>query len=151
MSRRRRINQIIDPVLTVDVAATKVTRLVYLLISNKPFKIGRDYSRIIYIGTTEKGVRRIAGSASRQIEQAITKRVVPGLRRIDAYVVWAKTRRGRPAVKEWYILERALLIRFFFKYGKPPPLNGTGHKMKERNEFKVFTRRTIDRIIARYT
>lgn len=154
MARRRRINQIIDPVLSVEVAATKVSQLVYLLVSNKPFKIGKNYSRIIYIGTTGLGVGRIAESASTRIVQAIDDKSVPGIRRVDAYVVWAKPRKGPQTAKGrklWHVLERALLLRFFFQYGTPPPLNGTGHKMKERSEFEVFTRTTIDRVINRYT
>lgn len=152
--RRRRVNQVIDPVLTVDVAATGVQRLVYLLVANKPFRYGKDYTRIVYIGTTASGVSRIAGSASKRIKQTIENGVVPGLRRLDAYVVWAKTKRGRQTSqgeKFWLLLERALLIRFCNKYGRPPPLNDTGHNMKEKREFSIFTRRTIDRIINRYT
>src|SRR5438105_12853455 len=36
MDRRRRINQVFDPVLSVHVAATRVSRLVYLLVANRP-------------------------------------------------------------------------------------------------------------------
>ena len=154
MARRRRINQIIDPVLSVEVAATRVDQLVYLLVSNKPFKIGKYYSRIVCVGTTGSGVGRIAGSASKRIVQAIDNKSVPGIKRLDAFVVWAKRRKGPQTAKGrklWNILERALLLRFCAQYGTPPPLNGTGHKMKERSEFEVFTRVTVDRIINRYT
>ncbi len=152
MKRRRRINQIFEPVLTVDLAATNVQRLVYLLVANKPFWHVKDYTRIVYIGTTGSGISRIAGSASTRIKQASDEGTVSGLRRLDAYVVWAKGKRGAQTIKGrkfWSILESALLIRFREKYDKPPPLNGTGY-MKENGEFAVFRRETIDRIINRY-
>jgi hypothetical protein len=121
--------------------------------ANKPFSHGgKGYTRIVYIGTTGSGISRIAGSASVRIKQAIDERTVPGLRRLDAYVVWAKGKRGAQTIKGrkfWSILESALLIRFRDKYGEPPALNGTGY-MKENGEFEVFSRDTLDRIINRY-
>ena len=154
MSRRRNVNQIFDPVLTVRISATSFKRLVYLLVANRPVRYGKASSRIVYIGTTAKGVLRIASSASKRIQQANTERLLRGLQRLDAHVVWARTKRG-PQTKKgkslWLILERALLMRFREQYGKPPLMNGTGQRMKERNEFDVFRRATIDRIISRYT
>lgn len=152
--KRRRVNQIIDPVLTVELDATSVEKLVYLLVSNKPFRHGKDYTRIIYVGMTGAGISRIAGSASKRIKEVYDNGIPTGLRRLDAYVIWAKAKRGPQTIKGrkfWSILERALLIRFHEKYGRTPLLNGTGHNMKEMGEFEVFTRKTIDRIIGRYT
>ena len=112
--RRRRINQIFDPVLSVDIAATKVKRLVYLLVANRPVRYGRDYSRIVYIGTTRNGVSRVASSASKRLVEAANGDL-RGLRRLDAFVVWAKSKKGPPTSKGknfWHDLERALLIEF---------------------------------------
>lgn len=152
MARRRRINQIFDPVLSVEIAATKVRRLVYLLVANRPVGYAKDYSRIVYIGTTRNGVRRVAASASRQIVNGADE--LRGLRRLDAFVVWAKSKRG-PQTKRgsnfWHVLERALLIRFKQRYGEPPALNGTGQRMKPKHEFDVFKQSTVDRIINRYS
>jgi|CXWL01.1.fsa_nt_gi hypothetical protein len=152
MSRKRNVNQIFDPVLSVDISATNIDRLVYLLVANKPIRYGKEYSRIVYIGTTKTGIKRIAGSASKRIRQAVDERIV-GLRRLDAFVVWARTKRGpqtKKGQKLWGILERALLIRFCDKHGERPRLNGTGHNMKEKGEFNVFRKVTIDKIINRY-
>ena len=150
---RRRINQVFDPVLTVHVGATKVRKLVYLLIANRPLRYARGkYSRIVYIGTTERGVRRIASSASTKIVDAVDK--IRGLHRLDAYVVWARSRQGsqrHEGMNFWQTLERALLLRFCNRYGRPPILNRVGQRMRERREFEVFKKRTIDRIISRYT
>ncbi len=152
MSRRRRINQVHDPVMSLKTAATRVNRLVYLLVANRPINYGGKYSRIIYIGTTGKGVRRIASSASGRIEDAIDE--IHGLKRIDVFVVWARSRKGRythNGVKFWQILERALLMCFCKEYDKPPKLNRTGHRMKPNSEFDVFSEAGILRVIRRYT
>ena len=149
---RRRINQLYDPILSIEITATRVKRLVYLLVANRPMRYGRDYSRIVYIGTTGHGVRRIASSASRHIVEAGEQ--LKGIRRLDAYVVWAKVKGGRQTrrgMNFWAVLERAMLLRFREKYGEPPKLNRTGYRMKERAEFEAFRKRTIDRIINRYT
>jgi len=148
---RRKINQIYDPVLSVQITATKVRRLVYFLVANRPVRYKKGYSRIVYIGTTERGVRRIAASASYHITAAGE---LKGIRRLDAYVIWVKSKQGPQKKKgrtHWELLERAMLLSFRKSYGNPPRLNQTGHKMKERNEFDTFSRRTINRVINRYT
>lgn len=52
--------------------ATRVTvgkmKLVYLLIADKRLKYKNGKSRIVYIGTTKKGVARIAQSAASRAE-----------------------------------------------------------------------------------
>ncbi len=67
MPRKRRINPIFDPVLTINATKTDVQKLVYILVVNRPIKYENDYSRIVYIGTTEQGIKRIAGSASKLV------------------------------------------------------------------------------------
>jgi hypothetical protein len=143
MKRRSVVIQIFDPVLTANVSATSVRKFVYLLIANKPFRCGNDYTRIVYIGMTGVGLHRLAGSVSWRIQESVEKRIVSGLRRIDGYVVWAKNTKPN-------VLECALLIRFCKKHGVTPPLNRTGHKMKEGKVFNELREETIDRIINRY-
>ncbi len=151
MARRRQIRQSFDPVLTIDARQTNVTRLVYILVANRPIRYGRDYSRIVYVGTTEQGIRRIAGSASRRVTQALEQ--LHGIKRLDAFVIWTspktgpQTKRGR---KVWYVLERALLLAFKEKYGTQPKLNVQGKRMKEGQEFEVFSREAVERFIKRY-
>ncbi|MBI4128297.1 MAG: hypothetical protein HY459_04495 [Parcubacteria group bacterium] len=152
----RRINQIYDPVLSVQITATKVKRLVYFLIANRPVRYGekghkKGYSRIVYIGTTERGVRRIATSASYHIAAAGE---LKGIRRLDAYIVWVKSKKGpqtKKGMKLWAVLERAMLLCFREMYGEPPRLNKQGRKMKPKHEFDTFSKRTIVRVINRYT
>ena len=147
----RRINQIYDPVLTVQITATKIKRLVYFLVANRPVRYEEGYSRIVYIGTTKLGVRRIATSASHHIAAAGE---LQGIRRLDAFVVWVKSKKGRQTKKGmnlWAVLERAMLLCFCEMYGEPPRLNKQGHKMKLKHEFDTFNERTIARVINRYT
>lgn len=149
---RRRINQLYDPVLTVHIAATRIPRLVYLLVANRPRRYGKEYSRIVYIGTTSHGVRRMAQSAAKRISEH--SRQLHGLRRLDVFAIWAKSLKGRQTKRgmaHWRLLERALLLRFKEQYGEQPALNQTGQRMRERHEFDVFRKKTIDRLIARFT
>lgn len=143
--RRERTNQIFDPVLRVEHTALKADKLVYLLVANKPIWYGRDYSRVVYVGTTEKGLRRIAGSTAYRVKEAIDK--LRGIRRLEAYVIWCKPRRK---VRMWRKLERAILLAFREVYGRVPMLNSHGKKIKETNEFKLFSRKAITRIVRRY-
>ena len=113
MAKRRRIRQSFDPVLTIDARQTNVRRLVYVLVANRPIRYGRDYSRIVYIGTTEHGIRRIAGSASRRVTQALEQ--LHGIKRLDAFVIWTSPRTGPPTKrgrKVWYVLPWAPVIHF---------------------------------------
>lgn len=150
---RRRLSQSFDPVLTIDATRTKVKRLVYLLVANRPVRYGKDYSRIVYIGTTKNGIERIAGSASKRVTEALKKE--SGIKRLDAYVVWTSTKRGPQSVHGkplWHILERALILAFKYKYNDDPPrLNIQGRRFREHNEFDIFAYEAVERIINRYT
>lgn len=137
--------------MTVHTASIGVRRLVYLLVANRPIKYAKDYSRIVYIGTTERGIRRVASSASSKATQALEQ--LHGIRRLDAFVVWSRSKKGRQTVKGqnfWRILERGLIISFRRRYGEIPRLNNQGTGFKERNEFAVFARKNVERIISRY-
>lgn len=48
-----------------------------------------EFNWIVYVGTTEQGIRRIAGSASRRVTQALEQ--LHGIKRLDAFVVWTPT------------------------------------------------------------
>jgi hypothetical protein len=125
-----------------------VNRLVYLLISNKPIRYRKGRSRIAYVGTTSKGIRRIAQSAAYRITQAFDK--FRGSTRFDAHVVWTTTKRGpqtKKAAKIWKLLESAIIIRFRQIHGEAPKLNVHGKKLKPKNEFDVFRRVAIDNLI----
>ena len=153
MPRKRRINPIFDPVLTIDATKTDVQKLVYILVANRPIKYENDYSRIVYIGTTEQGIKRIAGSASKRVKEAYEK--LRGVKRIDAYVVWTKARAGPDTFRgkgTWHVLETALLLKFKKKYGEKSRLNAVEKNFGNRQEyaFELFKEQAVGRIIGRY-
>lgn len=120
----------------VALSASRVTigkdKLVYVLICDKKIRYPFGKSKIAYIGTTEKGISRIALSVAYRAEEILSIR---GVRDFDARVITCKPRQN---VKTWMKLERALLLTFRDKYGEVPHCNSHGKKMKETDEFKYF-------------
>ena len=143
--RRAKIKQIFDPVLAVERSALRARKLVYLLVANKPIRYGKKYSRIVYVGTTEHGVRRIASSAANRAGKALG---LPGVTRVEAFVLHCKLRKH---VKMWEILERAVLLAFRDEFNdQVPRLNIQGRGIRVKNEFKIFSRPQLRRIVNRY-
>jgi len=116
-------------------------KLVYAILVKKSLKYKWGRSRIAYIGTTKKGVARIAQSVAARAHDVLS---IYGVREFMVRIV---TFSPRPNVKTWQKLERALLIVFLHKYGEIPKCNTQGKKMKERDEFKYFTRSRLDRVL----
>lgn len=131
-----------SPALTVRRTDVKKDRLVYLLVASKPQRYQYGHSRIVYIGTTRRGLRRIAASAAQRADDVLG---LHGVKHFDVRIV---TCQGRQHVKTWHKLERALLLRFREKYGRVPALNQRGAKMRETDEFRLFTRKRLDAVLA---
>lgn len=127
------------------VQATRVAigkdRLVYVLVADKRLRYKNGRSRIAYIGTTKKGLARIARSVARRAEWILDLR---GVRSFAARVV---TCRPRQKVKSWVKLERALLIKFRERFGEPPKCNSHGKRMKRRDEFDYFREKRVATIL----
>ena len=127
------------------VRATRVAigrdRLVYALVADKRVRYKRGYSRIVYIGTTKKGLARIARSVAIRAEKILK---LHGVRAFEARVM---TCRARQRVKTWLKLERALLIKFRERYGEPPKCNTHGKRMKRRDEFEYFSEKRVADIL----
>jgi len=125
--------------------ATRVTvgrkKLVYLLIADKRLKYKSGKSRIAYIGTTKKGVARIAQSAAARAEDILK---LHGVRTFHARIL---TCNPRQRVKTWIKLERGLLLCFRERFGEVPKCNSHGKRMKEVDEFYYFARRHLTNII----
>lgn len=117
-------------------------KLVYVLTANKKFKHPFGKSSIAYIGTTKKGVLRVASSAAFRAEDILSRY---GVNKITARIITCKP---RPAVKTWIKLERALLLLFREMYGQVPPINKTGHKIKETDEFRYFSREKLRKVVV---
>lgn len=125
--------------------ATRVSigksKLVYILCADRRIKYAGGRSRIVYVGTTKRGIRRVAGSVARRADDILQLR---GVRRFHARIV---TCRPRQRVKTWLVLERALLLEFRKRFGEPPKCNTHGKKIRERDEFDYFRRKRIATIL----
>jgi hypothetical protein len=118
-------------------------RLVYVLVANKQFSYTHGKSPIVYIGTTQKGIKRIAESAAHHADDILGRH---GITEVSARVVTSK---GRKHVKTWLKLERAMLLSFREKYGRVPELNKSGKKIQEKDEFKYFSHTAIRNIFEK--
>ena len=127
--------------LEVRRAAVKKRKLVYVLLANKKLKYERGYSHILYIGTTTKGVRRIASSAAAKAAAMLGEH---GVKSVSARII---TCEGRSNVKSWKKLERALIIKFSELHREPPFYNKQGIRMQRRDEFEYFSESKIHKIL----
>lgn len=130
--------------------ALKHERLVYVILAGKAMKYLRGRSRIVYIGTTERGLSRIAESVAYRADKVLG---LHGVKRMTVRVVACTIRRGKkPAArkgkKEWFLLERALLLRFIAAHGEGPKCNAPSKLPKLDNVWDVFRKDQVSRIIA---
>lgn len=125
--------------------ATRVSigknKLVYVLIADKRLRYQKGKSRVAYIGTTKRGVGRVAGSVAARAEQIL------GLHGVTAFHARVVTCQPRRNVSTWLKLERALLLSFKQKFGEVPRCNSHGKAMRERDEFRYFNRRGVMNVI----
>lgn len=127
--------------LIINRVAFKDKKLVYVGRANKRFRYPWGRSRIVYFGTTKKGVRRIATSAAWKGADVLFGY---GVKHLELIVVVCGKTQG---VETWKKLERALIIRFREKFGAPPKANNTGQNMHWRDERSYFTDKQLDKII----
>jgi hypothetical protein len=125
--------------------ATRVTigknKLVYILVADKRLKYQNGKSRIAYIGTTKKGVARIAQSVAARADDILS---LHGVRSFHARIVTCKPRRN---VETWKKLERALLLKFRERFGEVPKCNSHGKNMKAKDEFRIFGEGGVNNVI----
>ncbi len=144
MQRRLNLSLKAGHALEVTRIAIGSEKLVYVLLADKKFTYGYGRkSTIAYIGTTKKGVARIAESAAKYAQQVLLER---GVRRVTARIVTCAPRRR---VKTWLKLERALLIQFRSEYGRVPWWNSQGAKLTEEDEFRYFSREALRNLLQR--
>lgn len=116
-------------------------KLVYALTADRKFSRTYGKSAVAYIGTTKKGIARIASSAAYRAEDILSEY---GVKKITARIVTCKP---RSAVKTWVKLERAMLLMFREIYGEVPPLNMQGNRIRETDEFKYFSREKLRKLV----
>jgi hypothetical protein len=120
--RRLQVNLNRKQVMVVHRRVLKKKKLVYLLTAASPVKYKGGRSSVVYIGTTKKGVGRIAESAAWRAEEIMSAR---GLKELRVFVVYCGSRRG---VSTWEWLEDALLAEFRAEYEQLPMCNSQGQK-----------------------
>lgn len=133
------------PAVTITRQAVKVPELVYIAVANKPMKYPSGRSRIVYIGQTKKGARRIAASAARKASDILGEY---GITHLEFFVV---TSTSKPDLRPWRKLERGLLLAFKEIHGAQPKCNIVGKKMKWMDEQEYFTLHRLKTIIRQYS
>ncbi|MBX3357325.1 MAG: hypothetical protein KF745_02745 [Phycisphaeraceae bacterium] len=99
-------------------------QLVYIACANRRVKYPAGLkSRVVYIGTTERGVARIAESAAKKTTELLTEH---GFKTLHFFVVKC---RGVQSIAMWEKLESALLMEFRDMYGVLPRGN---HKISKK-------------------
>lgn len=140
-ARRLQVSLRKAPALTVRRVALEHERLVYVICADRKLRYENGYSHIAYIGTTKKGIARVAGSAAFRAEDVLWSH---GVQSFDVRLV---TCRGRNGIRSWCRLERAMIISFREMYGEIPLCNVQGSGFAEDREFVTFRRSRIDQII----
>ncbi|MBI5290896.1 MAG: hypothetical protein HY872_03355 [Chloroflexi bacterium] len=122
------------PALVVTRTAIESKQLVYVLVADKEVRYTSGKSKIVYIGTTKRGLARVASSTAYQAS-AILKR--QGIRKLSAYIL---TYQGVRGLKDMHKkLEKAALAMFKFKYGDKPLANKQGADiLRNPNLFRYF-------------
>jgi predicted GIY-YIG superfamily endonuclease len=130
------------PAMTVYRRALKRKKIVYILAARKSLKYKDGRSRILYIGMTKKGIRRIAESVAQRSKTILKQR---GVRELDVHVV---TCEGRSGLQSWGLLERALVAHFRSRYFEVPLCN-TQLKNKRVTEQleQLFKPRALGKIL----
>jgi hypothetical protein len=141
MLRRLTVSLKRDPALTATRIAIGKSKLVYLLVTDKRLRYSKGRSRIAYIGTTKRGIGRVAGSAAHRAADILALR---GVRSFTARIV---TCPPRQKIATWTKMERALLITFRERFGDVPHCNSHGKKMRPRDVFQFFQKRRLLTII----
>ena len=129
------------PAMRVTKVSVGNERLCYLLVADKKLKYKSERSRIVYIGTTEKGLTRISQSVATRADAIL------GMHGVSEFKARVVTCAPRQHVKTWRKMERALLLVFREKYGEVPKLNKQGVGIKEVDEFTYFAHSRIVTIL----
>ena len=142
MSKRLKVKLERKTVMEVSRASLGKKKLVYIILAQKPLKYQWGLrSKVAYIGTTKKGMDRIAQSVAARADAVLS------LHGIKKFTVRIMTCAPRPNVKTWEKLEDALLLTFRHKYGRVPMCNTRGKNKHETDEFRYFHRDRLEKFL----
>jgi hypothetical protein len=142
MRRKLKVSLKPQPALTATRVSVSTERMVYVLVASRTIKYPYGRSRIAYIGTTEKGIQRVAQSVAHRAGRILG---LHGVRSFQARIVSCRRRQN---VSTWKKLEAALLLKFRKEFGTVPRFNQKGAKMSESDEFDYFKEARIREIIG---
>ena len=143
MKLRIKLNK--RPVITIARRGIRERCLVYIACANKTIRYRYGQSPVVYIGTTQNGISRIAESAAHTAKKIFDRH---GIRQLGFYVVSCTSRKK---LASWRVLERALLLTFRSDYGEVPYLNTQGKNIKSHGEQKFFSGNRLRTIIQFFT
>lgn len=115
-------------------------KCVYVFVASRPHKYRNGKTRIVYIGTTRKGLRRLVDSAYDRSDSIFGW----GVRSFEAYLL---TCPPRQRVRMWLRLERAMLTAFRERFGSYPKANVDPVKPKRDDAFQYFSRARVNQIL----
>jgi hypothetical protein len=144
MAHKLTVKPSAKPAMTVGREAVRGDKLVYIICTPTPRKYGHRRSRIIYIGTTEKGVRRVSSSIAHKAIDFLKRW---GVKRLDVYLVTCPPRSG---TQSWASLERDLLFTFKMEYGTVPEANKTGKNFTPDDFSGLFHFRRLVKVLRGY-
>ena len=145
MANKLSIKTTRKPAVTITRTAFRTKCLVYLALANKAVKYSHGRSRIVYVGTTKRGAKRIAASAAAKAGDMLA---LHGISSLDFFVVSCQSRQN---VKTWHKLERGLLLTFREMFGEIPECNAQGQKFRWTDEDYYFTRKRLRSVIEMYS
>lgn len=135
-----------NPCLVIERQAFYTNKLVYILCANRKHRYPWGRSKIVYIGTTEKGADRVGNSVVNRGRDIFDHY---GINQVKAFTVTCQRGKG---MKYWpKKLESAFLYNFREYYGCIPILNKQcGPKRKEDVSIN-FSEAKIDRAISYFS
>jgi hypothetical protein len=133
LDRRINVRVARQPALTCTRAARDLDEVAYIIVADRRQTYETATSRIVYIGTSGRGLRRLAASAAQRAPEALR---LPGVRRVHVVPVTYR----RPGAPVNLLLERALLATFREIHGGLPVLNKRGGTIRLDVAFSVFSK-----------
>jgi hypothetical protein len=118
-------------------------KLVYALITNKSLRYPYGRSKVAYLGTTQRGIKRITESVAEHAEDILGNH---GVTKLSTKFF---TCRGRRRVRMWKKLERALIIAFREQYGAVPRYNHHGRGWNWGDELEYFSEAAVRSLVRR--